>query len=310
MAVTLNHIHRHVAAIVATRNRGEGSLAVDDTDIFGAVQVSLSDVARSLRMKMSDIYLLQKKVEFYLPGSLDTITYEAQAGVDEGPDDNDATFSVSGYTLTVGSYFMVQITSTGTPDVFRWNKDGGAWTTGVNITGSAQALSHGVSVTFGSTTGHTADSVFTGGVALLPSDLIRPITLEERTATVAAPLISPTATEYLPLLRQERLAANEDPTALRQIWFWRNREIEIRGRSNGTFMRLFYDAELPAVNMPNDEILLPDIATAVAYRAASILYAPGSPASDANYKAAMAEIERIVENERAAKQATRAVAGG
>lgn len=309
MAVTLNNIHRHVAAIVATRNRGEGSLPVDDTDIFGAVQVAMSDVARSLRMKMSDIYLLQKKVAFYLPGSLDTITYSAQAGVDEGPDDNDATFSVSNYTLTVGSYFVINITSTGTPDVFRWAKDGGAWTTGVNITGSPQALSHGVSVTFSSTTGHTLNSTFTGGVALLPSDLIRPITLEERTATPTGAVLVPDNAEYVPLLRQERLAENQSPTAMRQIWFWRNREIEVRARSNGTLMRLFYDAELPAVTMPNDEILLPDIATAVAYRAASILYAPGSPSSDAAYKASMAEIERIVENERAAKQATRQVAG-
>jgi hypothetical protein len=52
---------------------------------------------------------------------------------------------------------VVQIDSVGTPDTFRWSKDGGATyeATGVVITGSAQALVDGVTVAFVATSTHT-----------------------------------------------------------------------------------------------------------------------------------------------------------
>jgi len=59
------------------------------------------------------------------------------------------------YTGSTNSTFDVEIDSTGTPDTFRWRKDGGSWNVGVAITGAAQTLSDGVTVTFGATTGHT-----------------------------------------------------------------------------------------------------------------------------------------------------------
>lgn len=58
-------------------------------------------------------------------------------------------FSGSGVTE-----FDVEIDSQGTPDTFKWRQDGGAWTEGVAITGAAQALADGVSITFTATTGH------------------------------------------------------------------------------------------------------------------------------------------------------------
>lgn len=58
-------------------------------------------------------------------------------------------------TQAGGAVFEVEIDTTGTPDKFRWRKDGGAWTSGVSITGAAQLLSDGISVTFGATTGHS-----------------------------------------------------------------------------------------------------------------------------------------------------------
>jgi len=54
--------------------------------------------------------------------------------------------------------FRVQIDGTGTPDTFKWSNDGGAtWeATTVAITGSAQTLENGVTITFAATTGHTS----------------------------------------------------------------------------------------------------------------------------------------------------------
>ena len=80
------------------------------------------------------------------------------AAVFTGTGTNDAT---SGGTYTTGyqpTTYRVEIDGTGTPDTFKWSEDGGVtWTaTGVAITGSAQTLSRGVTVTFGATTGHTA----------------------------------------------------------------------------------------------------------------------------------------------------------
>ncbi len=66
---------------------------------------------------------------------------------------NDLTFSGAS-VLT----YRVKIDATGTPDTFTWSDDGGSsWeATGVAITGSAQELNNGVTVTFAATTGHTA----------------------------------------------------------------------------------------------------------------------------------------------------------
>lgn len=73
---------------------------------------------------------------------------------------NDVTVGGS-YTASVAATFTIEITSAATPDVFRWKKDSGSWTTGVSVTGSAQTLSDGVTVTFAATTGHTNGNVWT-----------------------------------------------------------------------------------------------------------------------------------------------------
>lgn len=56
----------------------------------------------------------------------------------------------------------VIIDSTGTPDTFKWRKDGGAWTAGVACTlvGLPVTLSDGITVYFGATTGHTLGDAF------------------------------------------------------------------------------------------------------------------------------------------------------
>ena len=58
---------------------------------------------------------------------------------------------------SVKTKFVLEIDATGTPDTFKWQKEGGVLTSGVSVTGSAQLLSDGVSVTFGATTGHAIE---------------------------------------------------------------------------------------------------------------------------------------------------------
>jgi len=69
---------------------------------------------------------------------------------------NDASWG-TGYNGVASAYFEVVIQTEGTPDQFKWRKDGGAWTENVAITGAAQTLSDGQTITFAATTGHTAN---------------------------------------------------------------------------------------------------------------------------------------------------------
>jgi len=57
-----------------------------------------------------------------------------------------------------GKEYQVAIDGTGSPDTFKWSDDGGTTfnATTVNITGSAQQLNDGVTITFTATTGHTS----------------------------------------------------------------------------------------------------------------------------------------------------------
>ena len=73
---------------------------------------------------------------------------------------NDLT--VTGYNANtssgeVGRSYKVQIDSQGTPDTFKWSRDGGSnWkSTSVGITGSSQILEGDVAVTFATTNTHT-----------------------------------------------------------------------------------------------------------------------------------------------------------
>ena len=78
----------------------------------------------------------------------------------------DATFDGAGLddATSGGTYagagrtdFVVEIDGTGTPDTFRWSGNGGVtWEdVQIEITGAAQELSDGATVTFAATTGHT-----------------------------------------------------------------------------------------------------------------------------------------------------------
>jgi hypothetical protein len=78
------------------------------------------------------------------------------------------------YTETSTAVFTIQLSTTGTPDKFKWKKGDGAYSAEVEITGSAQTLSDGVTITFTATTGHALNDewtvtakVYTGQLDLL-----------------------------------------------------------------------------------------------------------------------------------------------
>lgn len=83
-----------------------------------------------------------------------------------GTGTNDLTitgFNANTSTGEVGRSYKVQIDSTGTPDTFKWSRDGGSnWKeTTVAITGSSQTLEGDIAITFAATTGHTSGDSWT-----------------------------------------------------------------------------------------------------------------------------------------------------
>jgi len=64
---------------------------------------------------------------------------------------------------STGRDYKIQIDGTGTPNTFKWSHDDGlTWeATGVSITGSAQTLEEGLTITFPALTGHTSGDYWT-----------------------------------------------------------------------------------------------------------------------------------------------------
>lgn len=72
------------------------------------------------------------------------------------------------YSGSARAYYIVEITASGTPDVFRWSDDGGAtFTTGVSV-GTTNVLSNGITIRWGATSGHSPGDIwiFVGDPAL------------------------------------------------------------------------------------------------------------------------------------------------
>lgn len=105
---------------------------------------------------------------------------------------NDATWG-AGYSGGGSSaYFEVQIDAAGTPDTFQWRKDGGAWTTGVAITGAAQTLSDSQAITFAATTGHVVGDEWT--ICNLDTEACSESGVEAQITDAGKRIINPNAT--------------------------------------------------------------------------------------------------------------------
>lgn len=107
-------------------------------------------------------------------GNLVAQKVESATFTGSGTDDLSSGGSFSG----VGRVeYLVEIDGNGTPDTFRWSKDGGnTWeASAVAITGAAQVLDNGVEITFAGTTGHTIGDQWalsgTSAVVFLPGTL-------------------------------------------------------------------------------------------------------------------------------------------
>jgi hypothetical protein len=73
---------------------------------------------------------------------------------------NDATSGGDPTGPSANYLFSVVIDGTGTPNTFKWQVNGGAFTTGVHITGTSQLLAFGVTIKFSATTGHTLNDAW------------------------------------------------------------------------------------------------------------------------------------------------------
>lgn len=109
---------------------------------------------------------------------------------------NDATWG-TGYNGVASAYYEVVIDGVGAPNSFKWRKNGGAWTTLVNITGAAQTLDSSQTITFTATTGHTVGDQWAIGnlkdEACTESGVEAQITLPAR--RIINPNVSPTFTD-------------------------------------------------------------------------------------------------------------------
>jgi hypothetical protein len=68
---------------------------------------------------------------------------------------NDVTFSGTYTGVGTDAQFDVIVSTAAGTDKFKWRKNGGAWSAEISMTGAAQLMSDGISVTWGATTGHT-----------------------------------------------------------------------------------------------------------------------------------------------------------
>jgi hypothetical protein len=141
----------------------EDTLLWDDYFNLSYTELGVATAATDTEIKVDNLSGLVKydKVKFLgangdieritaLPGTGYSTAVTASAALDD--------LTLSGdYTDEVARNYKVEIDATGAPDTFKWSNDGGAtWkATGVAITGGAQALENGLSVTFTNTTGHT-----------------------------------------------------------------------------------------------------------------------------------------------------------
>lgn len=100
---------------------------------------------------------LNGKLVVTAAGTIRNITAGMQTIAFTGAGLNDATTAggFSGTDSGLVTYTVIVSTAAGT-DKFRWKKNDGALSSEVSMTGSAQALSDGITITFAATTGHTA----------------------------------------------------------------------------------------------------------------------------------------------------------
>ena len=135
---------------------GSGTVAVGDTVVgtdSGASGVCLAALITSGAWEADAAGWLYLWPVLRTPGAADQTTGSGLSDLTMG----------GTYTGNANTVFLINMDAgdAASPNTFKWNQDGGSWTEGVAITGSAQTLADGVTVTFGATTGHTTADEWT-----------------------------------------------------------------------------------------------------------------------------------------------------
>jgi len=154
-------------------------MAIDDKDICN---IALTTLGASTITDLTDDNERARKFNEVYSDIRDDLLYSHpwnfatkrahldRAGAFIGRGLDDLTADVDDYTGSNPLIYRVQIDATGTPDTFKWSDDGGAtWNaTGVAITGAAQTLNNGVTITFAATTGHTLNDYWDIAATTVP----------------------------------------------------------------------------------------------------------------------------------------------
>lgn len=178
---------------------------------------------------------------------------------------NDLTFG-GNYTGSAVGSFAIEIDVQGAPDTFEWSFNGDVIASGVAITGSAQTLSNGVTITFAATTGHTLADTWTG--SLLPSDFLRPIMLREVGGTDE-------------LIQTNGFVPEAAQTAtLQGAYDWYDNAIWFIGATGDVTLQMQYEPQLPTVTATTDLIRIPDGLDAVANKACALAAAARAQNND------------------------------
>ena len=95
------------------------------------------------------------------PTHINADTRAIGAPVHGGAGLSDLTTGGAFTSTTVDHTYVVKITTAGGTDHFEISVDGGAFGSSTAITGSAQTLGNGITITFAATTGHTLNDTWT-----------------------------------------------------------------------------------------------------------------------------------------------------
>jgi len=268
--------------------------------IASVIKTTYYDVARLLREDQELVNLFQKKTaEFVLAGDVTELTDTFATSIMDAFGSPPSNPTVSGtYTGSTNAYWVIDITASGTPDVFEWAKNNGSATTGVNITGGAQLLSDGISITFPSTTAYTVGQAWVLSVARYPTDMIRPYLMNETEMAVdggegfSSPALRNNGNRTLMTDNPDFLPRESEST--RQLWNWRNQEIVFNDATQPCKYNLLYEYQVTAPTLPADTLQIYDIEQGVIYGAVARILG-----SDQFERMSKLEIERIIKNEKA-----------
>jgi len=147
------------------------TLASPVTITFGS-QLTFTKENKSLRIGTGNNEALW--VGFTKHKQLGITDYTSVYLASGAPGLDDMTSNITAYNKIKTTFFDVVIASTGATDRFTWTKEGSGGAANVLMTGAAQTLQDGITITFAATTGHTAGDawrIFVDGVTVEKAEL-------------------------------------------------------------------------------------------------------------------------------------------